>query len=78
MVSNYKIIQIIKKKLKLQVVQDDAIMIGITCELMLITNYIFLKFGELFHGKIKKKHIMILLTIKVVYMANTQVMKKIV
>jgi hypothetical protein len=52
MVSNYKIIQIIKKKLKLQVVQDDAIMIGITCELMLITNYIFLKFGELFHGKI--------------------------
>jgi hypothetical protein len=77
MASNYKIIQIIFKNLKLQVVQDDAIMIGITCELMLITNYIYFKFGELFHGKIKK-HIMILLTIKVEYMANTQAMKKIV
>jgi hypothetical protein len=37
----------------LQVVQDDVIMIGITCEFMLITNDNFLKFGELFHGETK-------------------------
>jgi hypothetical protein len=55
MVSNCRIVRIIKQ-IKLQVIQNDVIMIGITCEVMLITNYDFLKFGELFYGKTKKTY----------------------